>query len=127
VPKTSCQEQIIVLRTGFDRGEMDRLERELSKLDSGSPTTPQRSHIQNGAVVPGGRSTTNLCRKSQRDGSMKRRPTKFAPGGIELIPQPSSSPSDPLVRSLATESEHLVTDHGYRTGPDLRKNVLSPP
>jgi hypothetical protein len=118
VPRRSCQEQeqIIVLRTGFDPGEMDRVERELSKLDSGLPTTPQRSHIQNGAVVPGARSTTNLSTKGQRDGSMKRRPTKFAPGGIDLIPQPSASPSDPLVCSLATKSEHPVTDHGYRTG-----------
>jgi len=66
--------------------------------------------------VPGARSTTNLSTKGQRDGSMKRRPTKFARGGIELIPQPSASPSDPLVCSLATKSEHPVTDHGYRTG-----------
>lgn len=117
---------MIDLRTGFDRGEMDRVERELSKLDSGSPTTPQRSHIQNGAMVPGARNTTNLSTKGQSHGSMKRKPTEFAPGGIELIPQPSSSPSDPLVRLLATESEHPVTDHGYRTGHGLRKNVLSP-
>lgn len=101
---------MIVFKTKFDRGEMDRIERELSKLDSGSPSMLQRSHIQNGAIVPGARSTTNLSTKGQRDGNVRRRPTKFAPGGIELIPQPSSSPSDPLVRSLATESEHTVTD-----------------
>jgi hypothetical protein len=117
---------MIDLRTGFDRGEMDRVEWELSKLDSGSPTTPQRSHIQNGAMVPGARSTMNLSIKGQRDRSMNRKPTRFEPGGRELIPQPSCSPSDPLVRLLATESEHPVTDHGYRTGHDLRKNVHSP-
>jgi hypothetical protein len=90
---------------------MDRVERELSKLDSGSPTTPQRSHIQNGSVVPGAGSTTNLGSKTHRNGSAKKRPTVFAPGGIELVPQPSSSPSDPLVRSLSTESRLSVADH----------------
>ena len=85
---------------------MDRVERELSQLETRSPTTPQRSHIKNGALVPGAGSTTNLGARSERDGSPKRLPTKFAPGGIELIPQPSSSPADPLVCSMRTKSKY---------------------
>jgi hypothetical protein len=81
-------------------GKMDRVERELSQLESRSPTSPQRSHIKNGSVVPGAGSTTNLGARNERKGSVQRRPTKFAPGGIELIPQPSSMPADPLVCSM---------------------------
>ena len=88
---------------------MDRVERELSQLETRSPTTPQRSHIKNGALVPGAGSTTNLGARSVREGSSKRPPTKFAPGGIELIPQPSSLPADPLVcRMLTNSKDHLL-------------------
>ena len=79
---------------------MDRVERELSKMEAGSPTSPQRSHIKNGKVLPGPGSTTNLGTRSERVSSPKRQPTKFAPGGVELIPQPSSMPADPLVCSI---------------------------
>jgi hypothetical protein len=89
-----------VFNWGKDWGKMDRVERELSQLETRSPTTPQRSHIKNGALVRGAESTTNLDARSERDGSPKRMPTKFAPGGIELIPQPSSLPADPLVCSM---------------------------
>jgi hypothetical protein len=78
-------------------GKMDRVERELSQLESRSPTSPQRSHIKNGSVVLGAGSTTNLDAKNERKGSVQRQPTKFAPRGIELIPHPSSMPADPLV------------------------------
>jgi hypothetical protein len=81
-------------------GKMDRVERELSQLESRSPTSPQRSHIKNGSVVPGAGSTTNLGTRNERKGSVQRRPTKLAPGGIGLIPQPSSMPADPLVCSM---------------------------
>jgi hypothetical protein len=81
---------------------MDRVERELSKMESLSPTSPQRSHIKNGTVVPGAANTATCGARSERSGNAKRTPTKFAPGGVELIPQPSSMTLDPLVRSMAT-------------------------
>jgi hypothetical protein len=77
-------------------------------METRSPTSPQRSHIKNGTVVPGAGSTTNLGARSERSRSAKRTPTKFAPGGIELIPQPSSMPADPLVCSIAAIREDPV-------------------
>jgi len=74
---------------------MERLEKELRSLEP--PKTPQRSHIQNGSVVPGLRSETSNAQNERRDGGAKRQSVKFAPGGIELVPQPSSMPQDPLV------------------------------
>jgi hypothetical protein len=101
---------------------MDRVERELSKMESMSPTSPQRSHVKNGTVVPGAGSTANLGARSERSGSAKRTPTKFAPGGIELIPQPSSMPVDPLVRSMGRNSRAPSANDECRTGQGRRKN-----
>jgi hypothetical protein len=81
---------------------MERLERELSSAES--LKSPQRSHIQNGSVVPGARSETSSA-QNERDGGAKRKPVRFGPGGVELVPQPSSLPQDPLVCSSGTNAK----------------------
>lgn len=87
---------------------MERLEKELSSVEP--PKTPQMSHIQNGSVVPGPRSETFNAQNERKDGGAKREPVKFAPGGIELVPQPSSMPQDPLVCSFSTtRSRYMLT------------------
>jgi hypothetical protein len=74
---------------------MERLEKELSSVEP--PKTPQRSHIRNGSVVPGPRSETFNTQNERRDGGAKKQSVKFASGGIEQVPEPSSMPQDLLV------------------------------
>jgi hypothetical protein len=104
---------------------MDQSERELSRIESAK--VPPRSHVQK-LSAGFGAGSVDFDAKDERDLEARSISVTFGRRRIELVPQPSSWPADPLVRPISLYSYHQTNmcQPRNRTGQSGGRNVLTP-